>query len=237
VSEKIVRWLGEQQVQRVLEVGAGIGNTATRMRTMGWDVVAIEPDPILFRQLEARMGPRARSEPFLQHVTTRAYDAIIAESVFFMLDLPTALRHAGSLLKPGGCLALVDAVWSDRISAAQSERLHDLTASLFGIPVASRQPMTHRDWLGHLSDAGFAALHAERLPPGSTGQPPSRSERSTMATLIRSPDLLPWMLRFRWRMRRTRLPAGALESWLFLAQRAPTNTGTRPHRSVQVEAG
>src|SRR6202045_5022345 len=86
-TQRILRWLTEQNVRRVLEVGAGIGNTAARMASFGWDVTAIEPDPILFAKLQERLGKSARCESFLGHGPTAPYDAIIAESVFFQMHL------------------------------------------------------------------------------------------------------------------------------------------------------
>ena len=53
---KILQWLTERNVHRVLEVGAGIGNTAARMAALGWDVTAIEPDPVLFTRLRRAAG-------------------------------------------------------------------------------------------------------------------------------------------------------------------------------------
>ncbi|HUI63019.1 MAG TPA: hypothetical protein VLX90_22515, partial [Steroidobacteraceae bacterium] len=40
-TRRILQWLSERGVHRVLEVGAGIGNTAMRMADRGWDVVAL----------------------------------------------------------------------------------------------------------------------------------------------------------------------------------------------------
>ena len=111
-TEKVLAWLSEQGVRRILEVGAGIGNTSARMASKGWDVTALEPDGILFAKLRKRLGAAARCEPFLSHRSAQPYDAIIAESVFFQMDLAHVFAHARALLKPGGYLAFVEAVWT-----------------------------------------------------------------------------------------------------------------------------
>src|SRR5450755_2404755 len=103
-TQRILRWLSERNVHRVLEVGSGIGNTAARMADLGWDVTAIEPDQILFKKLQGRFGARARCEEFLGHRPQEPYDAIVAESVFFQMDLAQVFAHARALLKPGGYL-------------------------------------------------------------------------------------------------------------------------------------
>jgi len=205
-------------VRRVLEAGAGIGNTAMRMAALGWDVTALEPDPVLFQTLEARLGSGARCESLLSHNAQQPYDALIAESVFCVLDLAAALAHAGTLLKPGGYLALVDAVWTDKVTAAESSYWHDRTQHLFGIPVGSRERLTRQDWCTQLQAAGFVSEHTLALPPGSAGTPPSGDWRASLRAMIRDPRLLLWMTRYRMRMRGARPPAGSLESLIFIAR-------------------
>jgi SAM-dependent methyltransferase len=217
-TAQILRLLGDRQVERVLEVGAGIGNTAVRMLGLGWDVTALEPDPVLFESLHKRLGARARRESLLEHATASPYDAIIAESVFCMLDLPRTFAQARALLKPGGYLAFVDAVWTDGVSAAQSKAWHEQTLKLFGIPVGSRERLTWADWRRYLADCGFETQCAERLPRGSAGHPPTASPAASIAAVLRDPRLVLWMARFRARKRIARMPGGVLESWIFLGR-------------------
>jgi SAM-dependent methyltransferase len=215
---RILRWLTEQNVRRVLEVGAGIGNTAARMASLGWDVTAIEPDPVLFARLRKRLGRSARCEQFLGHQPAARYDAIVAESVFFQMNLAQVFAHARTLLKPGGYLAFVEAVWTEEITAAKSSELHDSTQRLFGIPVGSREPLTWRDWSRLLGESGFETMHAELLPRGSAGHPPSVNWPASVAAMVRDPRLGLWMVRYRLRKRFARMPAGVQESRLFLGR-------------------
>jgi SAM-dependent methyltransferase len=219
-TAEILRLLREEQVERVLEVGAGIGNTAVRMLDLGWDVTALEPDPVLFETLRKRLGARARHESLLEHATALPYDAIIAESVFCMLDLPRAFAQARALLKPGGHLAFVEAVWTDGVSAAQSKAWHEQTLELFGIPVGSRERLTWADWRRSLGECGFETQCAERLAPGSSGHPPTPSPAASIAAVLRDPRLVLWMARYRARKRTARMPAGVLESWIYLGRTA-----------------
>jgi SAM-dependent methyltransferase len=217
-TARILRWLTERNVQRVLEIGAGIGNTAARMASLGWDVTAIEPDPILFARLKERLGSPARCESFLGHQPSAPYDAIIAESVFFQMDLARAFAYAGTLLKPGGYLAFVEAVWTDRITPAMSRELHGNTQRLFGIPVGSREPLTWHDWARHLRDSGFDTVHAELLPRGSVGHPPTVDWASSIRAMVRDPRLVLWMARYRVRKRFARMPMEVQESRIFLGR-------------------
>jgi SAM-dependent methyltransferase len=217
-TQRILRWLSERNVHRVLEVGAGIGNTAARMAALGWDVTAIEPDQILFDKLQGRLGIRARCEAFLDHRPQEPYDAVVAESVFFQMDLAQVFVHARSLVKPGGYLTFVEAVWTAKITAATSRELHENTKRLLGIAVGSREPLTADDWSEHLRSSGFEIVHAELLPRGSAGHPPTSNWGSSIHALLRDPRLVVWMALFRLRKRFARMPAGVQESWIFLGK-------------------
>jgi SAM-dependent methyltransferase len=213
---RILRWLTELNVRRVLEVGAGIGNTATRMAGLGWDVTALEPDPVLFARLKRRLGGSARCERFLTHRPAAPYDAVVAESVFFQMNLAEAFAHARALLRPGGYLAFAEAVWTEGVTAATSTKLHETTQHLFGIPVGSRDPMTWQDWSRQLALSGFETMHAERLARGSAGHPPTANWPASIAAMIRDPRLALWTVRYRARKRFARMPPGVQESWIFL---------------------
>jgi protein-L-isoaspartate O-methyltransferase len=217
-TAKILGWLTERNIRRVLEVGAGIGNTAARMAALGWDVTAIEPDPILFAKLQKRLGASARCESILDHAPAAPYDAIIAESVLFQMDLAQVFTHFRTLLKPGGYLAFVEAVWTERITPAKSEELHDVTKRLFGLSVGSREPLTWKDWSAHLRNCGFETVHAELLPRGSAGHPPTAHWPASLVAMVRDPRLALWMARYRVRKRSVRMPPGVQESWIFLGR-------------------
>jgi FkbM family methyltransferase len=215
---RILQWLSDLDVRRVLEVGAGIGNTAVRMASRGWDVTAIEPDPVLFARLRKRLGGRALCERFLDHRPAAPYDAIVAESVFFQMNLAETFSYAQALLRPEGYLAFLEAVWTDGVNAATSGQLHERTQCLFGIAVGSREPMTWRHWSHQLALSGFQTLHAELLPRGSAGHPPTPDWPASIAAMIRDPRLAFWNVRYRARKRSAKMPPGVQESWIFLGR-------------------
>lgn len=221
---RMLGWLAKRKVRRVLEVGAGIGNTAARMAALGWDVTALEPDPVLFASLERRLGRAALCERFLTHRPTAPYDAVVAESVFFQMDIAEVCKHASALLQPGGYLAFVDAVWTEGVDAATSRQLHETTQHLFGIPVGTREPLTWRDWSHQLTLAGFETVHAELLSPGSAGHSPTANWPASIAAMIRAPRLALWSVRYRARQRLARMPRRVQESWLFVGRSLKTGS-------------
>jgi SAM-dependent methyltransferase len=217
-TARMLRWLAELKTRRVLEVGAGIGNTSARMAALGWEVTALEPDPVLFTRLRKRLGTSARCERFLDHQSIEPYDAIVAESVLFQMKLAEAFAHARALLKPGGYLAFVEAVWTERIDVATSRELHENTRCLFGIPVGTQEPMTWQDWSDHLTGCGFETVHAELLPRGSAGHPPTHNWPASIVAVLRDPRLALWMARYRVRKRFAKVPQDIQESWVFLGR-------------------
>ena len=195
----MLRWLAERKVRRVLEVGAGIGNTAARMASLGWDVTALEPDPVLFASLKRRLGRAgALRAGFLTHHVRRCLMTPCSPRVCsFRWISRKCCTHASALLRPGGYLAFVEAVWTEGVDAATSRRLHEATQHLFGMPVGSREPLTWRDWSHQLTMSGFETVHAELLLPGSAGHAPSANWPASIAAIIRAPRLALWSLRYR----------------------------------------
>ena len=84
---------------RVLEVGAGGGELATRLASIGYDVVAIDPKP----------GP-AHVLPVPLHELDEpadAFDAAVAVlSLHHVEPLPESLANLARMLRPGGRLAI-----------------------------------------------------------------------------------------------------------------------------------
>jgi predicted O-methyltransferase YrrM len=232
---RMLDWLAERNVRRVLEVGAGIGITAARMASLGWDVTALEPDPVMFASLKKRMGTAALCERFLTHRPTVPYDAVVAESVFFQMDIAEVCEHASALLRPGGTLAFVEAVWTEKVDAATSERLHETTRHLFGMAAGSREPITWRDWSHQLTMSGFETVHAEMLSPGSAGHAPTRNWPASIAAMIRDPRLALWSMRYRARQRLATMPR-VQESWLYVGRSPVTAAITQPEAELPQSA-
>jgi protein-L-isoaspartate O-methyltransferase len=219
VTQRLVDWLCEARVGRVLEVGAGIGNTARRLAARGFAVTALEPDPALYATLRRLPGIDARCESLLQHAAQQPYDAIIAESVLFQMQLPQVLAHAHALLRAGGYLGFIEAVWIAGITAAQSAALYEDTLRLFGLPVGSREPLTWADWDAQLRSAGFETVHAQKLAHAAAGTAPSLSFWRALTGLVRNPALWLWRARYRARQRTIDMPSGIQEAWVYLGRK------------------
>ena len=89
------------QGTRILDMGAGAGETLRILRALGFDAVGIDLAP---RAPEVLQGDFLAA-PF----PNGSFDAVLSQCAFFVSgDVPGALREANRLLKPGGKLLLSD---------------------------------------------------------------------------------------------------------------------------------
>lgn len=220
-TELLLEWMGTRAHEgfRVLEVGAGIGNTSRRMARLGWSVTALEPDPVLYRRLSKRRGVRALNESLFQHCAERPYDAVFAESVLYLHDLDAVLSRSRELLRLEGLLAFGDAVCTDAVSHDEAAEIHDRSRRLFGLPVASRARLTWDDWQRALDGVGFETVKSLRLEPVTPPASTPRAVGPAALALLKNPLALPQALVYHLRMRRFQLPEGALEGWIYLGKK------------------
>ena len=86
---------------RILDMGAGAGETLRLLRALGFDAVGIDLSP---------RAPEVLCADFLAApFPDGSFDAVISQCAFFVSgDVPGALREAARLLKRGGKLLLSD---------------------------------------------------------------------------------------------------------------------------------
>jgi SAM-dependent methyltransferase len=216
-TDFLLRELDKAAPSRVLEIGAGIGFTTQRLLERGWHVTAIEPNPLLRFALENRSGLRAYAGTFETFDDVEPYDAVIAESVLYRLNLPHAFARARRLLRPGGLLALVDMVWTDAASADATAALTEQSERTFGIPMASVEHLTWAAWRRELASAGFAEVAAKRV--GSWGKRDPRRWWMMLRNGARHPRALAQYLSYRAVSRIPSVPNGWLESWMSVWRR------------------
>jgi SAM-dependent methyltransferase len=104
-----VMWLGAAQRGRLLDVGSGSGEFLARMRSLGWDVMGVEPD-----RAAARIASETRGVNTFVGTLEAArfsddtFDAITMNHVLEHLPDPLAtLAECRRLLKKGGRLVLL----------------------------------------------------------------------------------------------------------------------------------
>jgi len=94
---------------RALEVGCGSGYLMPALRRAGWEVEAVEWDPIAARTARELTGCQVWQGDFRTvDLAVEAYDLVVLHHVFEHLDEPVeALQRIRALLKPNGRAVLV----------------------------------------------------------------------------------------------------------------------------------
>lgn len=117
-----VRWLLPEHASRVVDLGAGTGK-ATRViaplvaRTPGAEMIAVEPDPAMRAQLEARVPGVQVLDGSGEHIPLpdASVDAVVAAQAWHWVDPVVASREVGRVLRPGGVLGLVWNLRDERV--------------------------------------------------------------------------------------------------------------------------
>ena len=111
---------------RVLDLGAGSGESLKLLRELGCEAVGID--------LEPRSPLVARGDLLRPDFPDGSFDAVLSQCSFFVSgDQPGALRSAYRLLRPGGTLLLTDVFFEDpaellRASGFTVLTVEDMTA-------------------------------------------------------------------------------------------------------------
>ena len=93
---------------RILDMGAGAGETLRLLRALGFDAVGIDLSPCAPEVLQGDF--------FAAPFPDGSFDAVLSQCAFFVSgDVPGALREATRLLKRGGKLLLSDVFFEDPV--------------------------------------------------------------------------------------------------------------------------
>ncbi|BCB73709.1 class I SAM-dependent methyltransferase [Phytohabitans flavus] len=103
-----VRWaLEPASGPRVLDLGAGTGKLTGTLVALGFDVIAVEPDPAMLTELH-RALPAVRALPGSAEaipLPDASVDAVLAGNALHWFDMAVAGPEMARVLAPGGILA------------------------------------------------------------------------------------------------------------------------------------
>ncbi len=109
---RLMQALIPEGVERILDVGCGLGRTTYDLTRAGYDAVGISPDKKNMEMARAKYGSD------LHLVTTRfeayrspvPFDLVLFQESSNTISLRALLSHSKNLLRPGGFLLLCDEV-------------------------------------------------------------------------------------------------------------------------------
>ena len=150
---------------RVVEVGAGTGLNLRHYPPSVTDVVAVEPDPHMFRRLALAMDTASvpvqlrRAAADVLPIEDGSVDTVVMSLVLCSVpDEPVALAEAWRVLRPGGRLLFFEHVRSEEPRMA---RWQDRLERPWGWTGGGCHP--NRDTLATIRDAGFEIRDVEKF--------------------------------------------------------------------------
>lgn len=148
----------------VLDTGCGTGSLSVLLSELGYRVTGIDLSPEMIARAQGKAARAGQGADF-QVMDAAAprfppgqFDAIVCRHVLWTLPEPRdVLRRWASLLKPGGCLLLIEGYWYTGSGMRAQEILSDLprsvTVSL--VETLSDQPEL---WGGPVTDDRYLIL-------------------------------------------------------------------------------
>jgi SAM-dependent methyltransferase len=106
-TQRVVRidswWSGESRT--VLDVGSGLAVFGARMRELGWEATALDPDPRATEHARERAGVEAVCADFMEADDLGRFDLVSFNKVLEHVPDPVAmLARAERFLRPGGAV-------------------------------------------------------------------------------------------------------------------------------------
>jgi ubiquinone/menaquinone biosynthesis C-methylase UbiE len=154
----------------ILDVGCGTGSLSLVLTGLGWEVTGIDFSPQMVALAEAKAAAAQQSVEF--HVMDAAFpqfppqqfDVVVCRHLLWMLPEPSqVLSRWADLLKPGGCLMLIEGFWHTGTGLHIQEVVDALPASFTHIAAQHLSDQTDL-WGGEVTDERFmvlADLHLE----------------------------------------------------------------------------
>jgi SAM-dependent methyltransferase len=109
-----IRWAlsgAAHEPRRVLDLAAGTGKLTSGLLGLGFEVIAVEPDPDMRAELTRRLPGVSALEGTAERIPLSAaqVDAVLVGQAFHWFDRDVALTEIARVLRPGGA---VGALWN-----------------------------------------------------------------------------------------------------------------------------
>lgn len=221
-----------EPVTLVLEVGGGTGATAELIaHRTGARVTLLDRSAAMLKSAYQRLSVTT-SSPFVDLLQVDAdqpwpfradsFDALYAESVVALLNVPHATTEMVRVLRPGGRLWLNERIWRAGTAQCVADDVNALSRRIYGFPAATSPAYDCAAWQRLLRESGLIDVQAEAvddLLPPQRRVVPLRYRLRRAARYVRQPALLAQSLIFKQRTRQSVAAFVQLECYLFSARK------------------
>lgn len=144
----------------LLDVGSGLGVFPVRMKEVGWQVTALDPDPRAADHLRTRVDVKTVCADFFAAGDLGRFDLVTLNKVLEHVADPAAmLSRAAACLRPGGTV-YVEVPDGETAAADGPDREELFIEHLYAFDPSSLELLARR--------AGFDVIHLERIHEPST---------------------------------------------------------------------
>jgi SAM-dependent methyltransferase len=119
-TEELLQRANFQQGQRVLDVGCGVGTTATLIaRRFGAHITAVDISPLMLDRARANVRSTGlegqvvveRGDILSLRFADNSFDRVLAEAVTMFVDRPCAAKELVRVCRPGGRVLTTEFLW------------------------------------------------------------------------------------------------------------------------------
>ncbi|MCP4041728.1 MAG: class I SAM-dependent methyltransferase [Gammaproteobacteria bacterium] len=162
-TQLLEHWLPPPQA-KILDVGCGTGSLSILIAKLGHVVTGIDLSPAMISHAERKAAMAGHRITF--HVmeasnpslAEQQFDGIVCRHLLWALpNIAAVLQRWAALLKPGGCLLLVEGYWHTGGGLHSEEIIEALPPNLTNVSVQnlSNQPDF---WGGNVNDERYAIM-------------------------------------------------------------------------------
>ena len=232
-TEKLLSLLPSLHEQStVVEIGCGVGETAKLiLERFPCSYVGIDSSSRMLDRARARLSVHSNRVTLIKRdlqidhlpLSAESVSAIIAESVFAILNPGKIFSECYYVLKKGGVVAWSDRIWGESVSREDRLKVNQISKKMLGFHAAPDDLATAEDWKKLVEGKGFRMIMCEKLFQSSPTELPQRSSTITrifkIVNLLTNPRFFPYWYNDQAVEKKYRELWAKMENWIFVARK------------------
>ena len=222
--------LGEDST--IVEIGCGVGATARLiMERFRCSYIGIDSSSRMLDRARERLGEHNSRVTLIEcdvqidrlPLAAESVSAVIAESVFAILEPRKIFGECYNVLKNEGIVVWNDRIWGESVSLENRLKVNDVSKKLFGFHAAPEDLPTAEDWKKFVESKSFRMISCEQLSRNDNSVSISNTKLFTERVMVLRLLAQRKFLRFRYYDYAMKKKFGKLwtkmENWIFMAQK------------------